>query len=545
VTLLEAPPDRVLVPRLEDGTVDLESELAMAILDQAERVFAMPSGPNRDAEECDLVYVMGEVGWWELWLQSLAPGYVSGFSTYQRQFWNWLVRLDEKRPRPLVACWPRGGGKTTSVQLALLYLACYRMRNYGIYVGLAQSAVEDKVAAVGELLVSNAVGSIYPEVSQMYETGTGTKRDWRRSRIRTNSDFTLDAFGMDQGMRGVKVDEMRPGIIVLDDIEEYVDTPYMTQKRIDVLTRSIIPAAATNAVIFYIQNKIHSDSIMARMLDGRADFLGDRLMVGPIPQIEDLVTETYEDEQGLTRHRIVSGTPTWPDVLGIEVSNQQLLDEGLAAFLSEKQHDTDSIEGTMFRREMWKYIDRHQLPSDLILRRGWDLAATEDGGDYTVGVLMAQSRTTGDLFIIDVRRGQWGSAKVEQTVSDTADEDGEDFGGPFLRQAIEDQPGAAGKAWRRRWQREILAGHPHDLVPPKGSKTYRAEAYAAAQQRGQIHLVRADWNAAFVREHAQFDVEGAASHDDQVDAGSLAFNQLILAPKRRSRARSAASRQVG
>lgn len=434
---------------------------------------------------------------------------------------------------------------TTSVQLALLYIACHRLRGYCLYVGLAQTAVEDKVGAVGELLISPTAKLVYPEVAQFYETGDGTKRDWRRSRIRTSSGFTLDAFGMDQGMRGVKVDEMRPGCIVLDDIEEYIDSPYMTQKRIDVLTRSIIPAGATNVVYFYIQNKIHSDSIMARMLDGRADFLGDRITVGPIPQIEDLVTETYEDEEGLTRHRIVGGTPTWPEGLGLEVSNQQLLDEGPAAFLSEKQHDTESIEGTMFQREMWRYVELEQLPRDLVMRRAWDLAATEGGGDWTVGVLLGQSRRNGNFYVVDVRRGQWGDAKVEDNVSDTADADAEDWGLAMLRTAIEDQPGAAGKAWRRRWQRDILVGHPVDLVPPQGNKAYRAQGWASAQQHGQVFLVKAGWNAAFVREHAQFDVEQKGRHDDQVDASSLAFNRLTLAPKRRSRARSAAGRQVG
>lgn len=533
----------LLIPRLDDGTVDLASDMALELIEVTAKVNEMPAGHNRSAEEIALVRVLGQVGWYEEWLRALAPEYVPGdFAPYHREFWYWVVRIGDTRPQPMIMCVPRGGAKTTSCQLALLWIACHGLRGYAIYVGEAQTAIEDKIAAVGELLVSGPVASVYPDVAQMYETSTGTKRDWRRSRIRTTSGFTLDAFGMDRALRGVKVEELRPGVIIIDDAEDYVDSPYMTQKRIDVLTRSIIPAAAPNAVIIYIQNKIFSDSIMAQLLDNRADFLGDRLTIGPVPQILDLDTETFENDEGRTQHRIKSGTPTWPEVLGIEVSNKQLEDEGLSAFLAERQHDTDMAEGDMFPRAMWRYEHETGLPPGLVLCRAWDLAATDGAGDWTVGVLMGWDKTNREFWVLDVVRGQWSTSKVEETILTTTEADAENYQRNRLRTAIESQPGAAGKAWNDRWVKEILLGHPVDLVVPQRNKAYRADGYSSAEQRSQIVLVKADWNQAFVREHAQFPDFG--KHDDQVDAGSLAFNQLSKGRRYKGTISSAAGRTL-
>jgi predicted phage terminase large subunit-like protein len=437
--------------------------------------------------------------------------------------------------------------------MLLLWFACLKVRPYALYIGKDQTSASTKVEAVGKLMMSDQVRAAYPQTAQMYVAETGVKRDWRRSRVRNADGFTLDALGMDVALlRGIKVDFSRPGVIILDDIEDFVDTKYMTKKRIDVLTRSIIPAAATDVVYIFVQNKIHSDSIMARLLDDRADFFGDRLVLGPYPQIEGLVTEEYRDDKDRLRHRITAGRPTWPAVLGIEVSNRQLTDEGLVAFLSEKQHETDAAEGDIFPKEHWQYRSADQLPKKLRLVRAWDLAGTEGGGDYTVGILMACDHQTGDYWILDVVRGQWAVSDVHRVVQEIseADRDRWAHGKSRYRVAIESQPGAAGKAWNDQWKNDILPGFPLDLVPAQGSKAFRADGYSSAQQSEEIFIVgegahdpEYPWIPDFVREHAQFGEDGA-HHDDQVDAGALAYNRLAAARRRRVTTGSTAGRSL-
>lgn len=507
-----------------------------AMLDQALEV---PEGKTRDAKIAAVFRESVLARHWEMSTKLLAPGWVSSdFSDAQREMWEWFRTMGDERPRPLVACIFRGGSKSSTVQLMLAHIAMARIRNYGIYVGASQPSTRDKVSAVGELLTQPIVRRAFSSVSEVYEAASGQKRDWRRDRIRTKSGFALDALGMDQAIRGIKLDEQRPDVIIADDWETREDTPSITEKKIDIWTSTIIPSGASNAATLLIQNQIHAESMMTRLVNGRADYLTDRRVIGPVPQIEGFA---YEDRgpnpaDGGRRFKITAGRPTWVGK-NLDVSEMELNDLGPAAFKREKQHDMSADDGDKFPRAMWKYVNL--APNGLILCRAWDLAATEGGGDFTVGVLFGIERINRlSCYILDVRRGQWGDAKVEQNVRAASEEDRMRYGSVPV--VIEQQPGGAGKVWSNRWKRDVLPGFQTKLVAPQGSKVWRADGYAGRQQDGQVHLVLADWNAAFVAEHAQF--PDNCDHDDQVDAAALAYNFLTGHRKRALRATSAARR---
>src|SRR5215469_12034937 len=69
----------------------------------------------------------------------------------------------------------------------------------------------------------------------------------------------------------------------------------------------------------------------------------------------------------------------------------------------------------------------------------------------------------------------------------------------------------------------MLKGSRVSAVPQTGSKIVRADAAARQANIGRIGMLRASWNAALIDELAAFP---NGQHDDQVDALSLAFNQI-------------------
>ena len=45
------------------------------------------------------------------------------FAGYHREFWEWVFSVEQEvAPNPFIAVWPRGAGKSTNVELAVLYL---------------------------------------------------------------------------------------------------------------------------------------------------------------------------------------------------------------------------------------------------------------------------------------------------------------------------------------------------------------------------------------------------------------------------------------
>jgi predicted phage terminase large subunit-like protein len=69
----------------------------------------------------------------------------------------------------------------------------------------------------------------------------------------------------------------------------------------------------------------------------------------------------------------------------------------------------------------------------------------------------------------------------------------------------------------------MLAGFPVVAEAISGDKETRAFNFAAQVNAGNVRLVHGEWNRAFIEELRAFPM---GTHDDQVDAGSDAFNRL-------------------
>jgi predicted phage terminase large subunit-like protein len=150
--------------------------------------------------------------------------------------------------------------------------------------------------------------------------------------------------------------------------------------------------------------------------------------------------------------------------------------------------------------------------------RGWDLASTEGGGDWTVGVKIG-ALADGRYVIADVRREQFGTHKRDQLLKATAQADGQG-----IRQSIPQDPGQAGKSQVAAFA-ALLAGYSLHFSPESGDKVTRADPFASQVNAGNVVMVKAPWNDA-LREELRIFGPGAST-DDQVDACARAFNGLL------------------
>lgn len=328
------------------------------------------------------------------WLTRLYASYVTApMAQRHTELWQWVDALQPgARPRPLVAIWPRGGAKSTSAELACVRVGYRRARSYVWYVSSTQDKADKHVESIGALLESTTLERADPGLASRRLGKYGYSKGWRRSRLRTASGLTVDALGLDTGARGAKVEEQRPDLIIIDDVDERHDSPATTKKKIEMITSTVLPAGAPDLAVLFIQNVIHPDSIAARLVDGRADFLADRVISGPYPAIDGLTYEQGADG----KYYITAGVPTWAGQ-SIEVCQGQIHTWGLTAFLQESQHQVEVSGG------IWDHIEfRHCAPDqvpDLVRAVVWcDPAVTDTDESCANGIVCDGIAADGTIY---------------------------------------------------------------------------------------------------------------------------------------------------
>lgn len=291
-------------------------------------------------EDDKLEYLVELEEYWEDWLLELFPGYCkfnfSPYPGYHVDFWDWVWSIEKgTQPPSFISIWPRRGAKSTSTELACVALAARHQRKYALYISGTQDQADDHVQNIQSLLESDAIQEYYPELGKPEFNKLGKQRAWRQSRLRTGNGFIVDAIGLDVAARGVKLDEQRPDLIIIDDIDKESDSPSVTAKKIKTLTRALLPAGADDVAILAVQNLVHKDSVFAQLIDSRAGFLADRVPTKPIPALTSLAYERRADGLGDV---ITEGKPTWE---GLDLHHcQDLIDDiGMDAFLAECQHE--------------------------------------------------------------------------------------------------------------------------------------------------------------------------------------------------------------
>jgi predicted phage terminase large subunit-like protein len=194
-------------------------------------------------------------------------------------------------------------------------------------------------------------------------------------------------------------------------------------------------------------------------------------------------------------------------------------------FISTFQQKPAPEDGWIFDAKKIKPLLPAQMPTTVASIRAWDLAASLRG-DWTVGVLLGRTDDN-RVVVLDVVRFRGKPDEVRSRIIDVAAQDGTSV--PI---SIPQDPGQAGAAQAQDYTRALM-GYRLNQVRDSGDKETRARPVASQVNMENVSMKRADWNDVFIEELAMFP---SGRHDDQVDALSRAFNDLMA--MRRSQASS-------
>lgn len=346
---------------------------------------------------------------------------------------------------------------------------------------------------VREAVASRAYQEIFHATA--LRADSAAKHEWR-----TTAGGVVYAAGAGGTITGYGAGKMRPGFggaLILDDPHK------ADEARSDVVRNGVIEwfqntlesrKNSPDTPIILIMQRLHEKDLAGWLLDGGN---GEEWEHVNLPAIQ------------------ADGTALWPEKHDLDALHR-MEQAAPYVFAGQYMQRPAPMAGGLFKPDMLVPVDA--IPAVPIRWvRGWDFAATQDGGDYTAGARLGKL-ADGRFIIADMRRGREGPDGRDAMLRNTAAEDGRD-----VRISLPQDPGQAGKT-QALYLTRMLAGYPVGSSPESGDKITRAEPLAAQINTGNVLVLKRSWNDA-MREEMRMFPNGA--HDDQVDALSRAFMELM------------------
>lgn len=309
---------------------------------------------------------------------------------------------------------------------------------------------------------------------------------------------------------GGSITGRRADLVIIDDpvrSREDADSELIREKTWDWYKADLYTRLKPNARIILIQTRWHEDDLAGRLL-AEMQAGGDQWDVVSLPALaepNDLLGRSV-------------GEPLWPEWEDADMLARKQRDVGPRVWSALYQQRPAPEEGDYFKREWLRPYIASPDPHTMRVYGGSDYAVTQDGGDYTVHVVVGLDPEN-RMYLLDLWRKQTASDDWVEAFCDLvtqwkpigwAEEQGQIRAGvgPFLD----------------RRQRERKAFVAREAFPTRGDKAVRAQSIRGRMALEGLYVpIHAPWYADLRSELLSFP---AGKFDDQVDALGL-VGQLL------------------
>lgn len=218
----------------------------------------------------------------------------------------------------------------------------------------------------------------------------------------TGKMHLIKVYGAGQNLRGLRYQEARPDIIILDDIEklEEVQSQKQRQKLKEWFFADVLPLSSSGR-FFIIGTVLHEDSLLNNLLNEPP---------------EGFISLRYGvlDEQG---------KPTWAEKYSLEAiqaKKEEYRKQGLLhLWYAEYMNQPIAPETAVFKREYFKYFRLNELKwreNNFSVFTTVDLAISQaNTADYTAVVTVAVSPQN-HWFVLDIDYGHYDPSETIEAI---------------------------------------------------------------------------------------------------------------------------------
>jgi hypothetical protein len=179
----------------------------------------------------------------------------------------WSLLTDVQKERILLAI-PRDHAKTTLAKLVVLWYWCFTKHRFCVYLSntnpIAKAACKDII----EFLSNQNFIAVFGQINMI--KASENESLWIFDLPFGNGKYKrciLRAIGQGQQMRGINIDNQRPDIAVVDDVEDNENTESeFQQKKLDKwIFGPFLKALARKKKIIWLGNMLSKKSLLARL----------------------------------------------------------------------------------------------------------------------------------------------------------------------------------------------------------------------------------------------------------------------------------------
>lgn len=322
----------------------------------------------------------------------LSPGYDAAQPTPQCHREWWELYCSEAKFVAIAA--PRGHAKSTSLTHDfVLANVCFRVESHIMIVSSTEEMAMGQLGDIARELRENEDLRAEFGISK-FETDS-------KSEIVVLCDdeyrFRIIARGVEQRVRGMKWNGRRPGLIVLDDVEEdeQVASVDRRKKLSRWINRALIPAGRRGCKLRWHGTILHQEAMLARLM--KSSVWKSKLYKAH---------ESFDDFSSIL----------WPEKFTekeLKEIRQQFIEDGDAAGYSQEYLNDPRDDATNYiKREWFRGMTEADHDAPGIFGVGVDFAISKKDKANRTSITTGKMDTSNMLHIVDQRVDRWDSEEI-------------------------------------------------------------------------------------------------------------------------------------
>lgn len=346
-----------------------------------------------------------------------------------------LLDMSNNRNGRLAVAAPRGYAKSTIVNFFyVIWSICYSKEHFIVILSATAKQAQGLLYGISKEFQTNDL--LLSDFADILSTIGQAKTKWAQDEIVTPNNITVASYGAGQDIRGIKRNEFRPTLIILDDVDGANNT-YGAQSREKIFnwfTQVVLKLGVLQGLnVIAVGTLLHTSSLLSR-LTRKEEFPGWDSHIYKAVEVfskrEDLWQkwanilfnrgESYNDEVGLSgadkffqdnKKEMLEGTKVlWEEQEDYYTLMKIKYLETSYSFDSEKQNDPKNAKECRYDPEKFHYWD-DQFPTlekllqffgseySYIAACDPSVGLTKAGSDYSAIIVLAKYQ--GKLYVID------------------------------------------------------------------------------------------------------------------------------------------------